>query len=173
MDSTKVAAIVDWPQPTSVTEKGIKFEWNDDCEHTFQEFKLRLTSAPILALPTDGGGFVIYSDVSRQRLGYVLMQHGKASVIADALSRKVAIGNVAALSIESCLVEYMRRLRLEVVTPGDKAYCSQLTVQLTLRERIRLAQEIDPQCKHIKGEMAEGKHVDFVVNDGGLLRFRS
>ena len=65
VDSTKVTAIVDWPRPTSVTEvrsflglaryykrfvkgfsrialpltnltrKGVKFEWNDDCEHSF------------------------------------------------------------------------------------------------------------------------------------------
>ena len=94
MDSTKVIAIIDWPRPISVTEvrsflglagyyrqfvegfccialpfinltrKEVKFEWNDDCECSFQEFKQRLISAPILALSTDGGGFVIYSDVS-------------------------------------------------------------------------------------------------------------
>ena len=103
----------------------------------------------------------------------ILYHPGKENVVADALSRKVVVGDVAALSIESCLVEDMRRLRLEVVTPGDRAYCSQLKVQPTLRERIRLAQEIDPQCERIKGEMAEGKHVDFVVSDDGLLRFRS
>lgn len=67
----------------------------------------------------------------------------------------------------------MRHLRPEVVTPGDRAYCSQLIVQPTLREQIRLAQEIDPQCERIKGEMAEGKNVDFVISDDGLLRFRS
>ena len=94
VDSTKVVAIIDWPRPTFVTEvrsflglagyyrwfmegffhialsltnltrKGIKFEWNDDCERSFQEFKQRLISAPILALPTNEGGFVIYSDAS-------------------------------------------------------------------------------------------------------------
>ncbi|XP_028096052.1 uncharacterized protein LOC114295965 [Camellia sinensis] len=133
-----MATIVDWPRPTSMTEvhsflglagyykrfvegfsrialpltnlirKGVKFKWNDDCERSFQEFKQRLTSAPILALPTDGGGF--------------------ANVVVDALSRKVTVGDVTALSIESCLVENMRHLRLEVVTAGDRAYCSQLTV---------------------------------------------
>ena len=187
---------------TNLTRKGGKLEWNDECEHSFQEFKQRLTSAPILALPTDGGGFLIYSDASRQGLGCVLMQHVKviayasrqlkvhernypthdlelaavifalkiwrhylygesceiytdhkslkyiftqkelnlrqrrwlellkdydvnilyhprmANVVADALSRKVAVGDVAALSIERCLVEDMRCLRLEGVTPG-------------------------------------------------------
>ncbi|KAF5946789.1 hypothetical protein HYC85_017017, partial [Camellia sinensis] len=103
----------------------------------------------------------------------ILCHPGKANVVADALSRKIIVGNVAALSIESCLVEDMRRLRLGVVTPGDRAYCSQLKVQLTLRERIHLAQEIDPQCERIKGEMTEGKHVDFVVSDDGSLSFNS
>ena len=71
VDSTKVSAIVDWPRPTSVTDvrsflglvgyyrqfvegfsrialpfinltrKEVKFEWNDDCECSFQEFKQR------------------------------------------------------------------------------------------------------------------------------------
>lgn len=103
----------------------------------------------------------------------ILYNPGKANVVADALSRKVAVGDVVALSIESCLVKDIRRLRLEVVTLGNRAYCSQLKVQLTLREWIHLAQEIDPQCERIKGEMAEGKHVDFVVSDDGLLSFRS
>ena len=64
--------------------------------------------------------------------------------MADALSKKVAIGDTTALCIKSCFVEDMRRLRLEVVTHGDRAYCSQLMVQPTLRERIRLTREIDP-----------------------------
>ena len=55
----------------------------------------------------------------------ILFHPGKANMVAAALSRKVAVGDVAAFSIESCLVEDMRRLRLEVVTPGDRAYCSQ------------------------------------------------
>ena len=42
----------------------------------------------------------------------VLYHPGKANVVADALSRKVAIGDVAAFSIESCLVEDIRCLRL-------------------------------------------------------------
>ena len=33
---------------TRLTRKEVKFEWNDLCERAFQEFKKRLTSAPIL-----------------------------------------------------------------------------------------------------------------------------
>ena len=37
----------------------------------------RLTTAPILTLPSDSGGFVIYTDASNVGLGCVLMQDGK------------------------------------------------------------------------------------------------
>ena len=32
---------------TRLTRKEVKFEWDDQCEETFQELKTRLTSAPI------------------------------------------------------------------------------------------------------------------------------
>ena len=45
--------------------------------------KRRLTTAPVLILPSRTEGFVVYSDASRKGLGCVLMQHGK--VVAYAL----------------------------------------------------------------------------------------
>ncbi|RVW45589.1 Retrovirus-related Pol polyprotein from transposon 17.6 [Vitis vinifera] len=62
---------------TKLTQKGVKFEWSDDCECSFQELKNRLVSAPILTIPLGSGGFVVYSDASHQGLGCVLMQHGR------------------------------------------------------------------------------------------------
>ena len=62
---------------TSLTQKGVKFEWSDDCERSFQELKNRLVTTPILTIPSGSGGFVVYSDASHQGLGCVLMQHGK------------------------------------------------------------------------------------------------
>jgi hypothetical protein len=44
--------------------------------------KRKLTTAPILILPSGTKGFVVYNDASRKRLGCVLMQHGK--VVAHA-----------------------------------------------------------------------------------------
>ncbi|RVW73465.1 Transposon Ty3-G Gag-Pol polyprotein [Vitis vinifera] len=104
---------------TSLTQKGVKFEWSDDCERSFQELKNRLVTAPILTIPSGSGGFVVYSDASHQGLGCVLMQHGKVVayasrqlkpyernypthdlektyVVADALSRK-SVGSLAAI----------------------------------------------------------------------------
>ena len=40
-------------------------------------------SAPILTIPSGGGGFTIYSDASRKGLGCVLMQHEKVVAYAS------------------------------------------------------------------------------------------
>ncbi|KAI5335475.1 hypothetical protein L3X38_025608 [Prunus dulcis] len=113
VDPQKIEAVVNWPQPTSVTEvrsflglagyyrrfvegfstiaapltrltrKGVKFEWSEECEKSFNELKIRLTTAPVLTLPDDSGNFVIYSDASQQGLGCVLMQHGRVIAYAS------------------------------------------------------------------------------------------
>ncbi|XP_075499294.1 uncharacterized protein LOC142537684 [Primulina tabacum] len=65
--------------------KNVKFVWNKACDHSFQELKAKLTSAPVLAIPEGPGDFVIYSDASKQGLGAVLMQHGKISPLKGIL----------------------------------------------------------------------------------------
>ena len=62
---------------TKLTHKGVKFEWNDKYEESFQKLKNKLVSAPILALPISGKEFTIYSDASIQGLGYILIQNRK------------------------------------------------------------------------------------------------
>ena len=59
---------------TRLTQKEVKFEWNDQCKKAFQELKRRLTSAPILIVPERGP---VYCDSSKAGLGCVLMQFGK------------------------------------------------------------------------------------------------
>lgn len=68
---------------TRLTEKGVKFEWCDKCEMSFQELKERLISAPILMLPDDTGEFNVYSFASMQGLGCILMQHDKVVAYAS------------------------------------------------------------------------------------------
>ena len=60
--------------------------WIEECEKSFQVIKQRLVTALVLTIPSNLGGFVIYSDTSRKGPGCVLMQHGK--IIAYA-SRKL------------------------------------------------------------------------------------
>ena len=118
VDPRKVEAVQGWRQPTTVTEvrsflglagyyrrfiegfssialpltrltrKGVQFQWTEDCEQSFQTLKLRLTTAPILVLPSPDEEYVIYSDASGQGLGCVLMQGGKVIAYASRQLKK-------------------------------------------------------------------------------------
>ena len=68
---------------TQLNRKNQKFQWTDTCEKSFQELKQRLVSASTLTIPFRTKEFVIYSDASKQGLGYVLMQDGKVIAYAS------------------------------------------------------------------------------------------
>lgn len=119
-DPQKVQAIADWPRPKckkevrsflglasyyrrfvkgfaevasplhKLTAKSAKFEWNDDCECSFQELKKRLQRTPILTFPTPADEFVLDTDASADAVGAVLsqVQDGSEKVIAY-FSRKL------------------------------------------------------------------------------------
>jgi len=55
------------------TQKGVNFKWTAKCEKNFQELKVRLTSAPILAMSSEPRGYVVYTDASKLGLGCMLM----------------------------------------------------------------------------------------------------
>ncbi|KAK6160919.1 hypothetical protein DH2020_004300 [Rehmannia glutinosa] len=107
VDPSKVESINNWPQPTNLSEvcsflglagyyrrfvegfskitslltqltkRNVAFKWTEASEQSFQELEKRLTSTPILSIPLGIGGFVVYSDASKNDLGHVLMQNGK------------------------------------------------------------------------------------------------
>jgi hypothetical protein len=107
VDPSKITAIVEWVPPknptevrsflglagyyrrfiqnfssiavplTRLTRKKEKFEWGPEQERAFGELKEKLSSAPVLALPSGMEEFEVYADASRQGLGCVLMQKGK------------------------------------------------------------------------------------------------
>ena len=58
---------------TRLTQKGVKFEWDDLCEMTFQELTMRLTTTPILIIPEQGQWYTVYYDAFKDGLGCVLM----------------------------------------------------------------------------------------------------
>ncbi|KAA0058337.1 DNA/RNA polymerases superfamily protein [Cucumis melo var. makuwa] len=155
VDPQKVEAVVNWDRPTSATEvrsflglagyyrrfiqyfsrlalpltaltrKNAKFEWSDKCKQSCEEFKKRLVTAPILALPVTGKDYVIYCDASRLGLGCVLMQDENviayaskqlkkhecnANVVADPLSKKSKLPKSALCGIQvALLTEIVRR----------------------------------------------------------------
>lgn len=70
---------------TKLTRKNIPFKWTDEYEHSFQELKKILISAPILSIPVGDEQYTILSDVSKQDLCCVLMQDGKVIACASRL----------------------------------------------------------------------------------------
>ena len=104
MDESKIAAVVNWPVPTSQTEvksflglagyyrrfiqdfskiaipltqltrKDLPFEWSEQCTKAFETLKEKLTTAPVLTIPKEGELFKVYTDASLLGLGGVLMK---------------------------------------------------------------------------------------------------
>ena len=113
VDPVKIEAIVNWKPPRNVTKirsflglagyyrrfvqrfsviassltrllrKGVKFEWGDKCQSSFERLKEILVEAPVLIQPNSGRDYTVYSDASRIGLGCVLMQDGKVVAYAS------------------------------------------------------------------------------------------
>ncbi|GJX52085.1 putative reverse transcriptase domain-containing protein [Tanacetum coccineum] len=62
---------------TVLTQKSKTFDYGEEHVNAFQTFKGKLCDAPVLALLNRPKDFVVYYDVSRLGLVYVLMQRGK------------------------------------------------------------------------------------------------
>ena len=113
VDSAKIEAVVNWKPPQRVKEvrsflglagyyrrfvkgfsviaspltkllrKGVKFEWTDKCQNSFEQLKGMLAKAPVLKQPTSRKEYTLYSDASSIGLGCVLMQKGKVVAYAS------------------------------------------------------------------------------------------
>jgi len=94
VDPSKIEAVINWPRLTTVIEirsfldlagyyrrfvkrfsslaspltrllkKEEKFVWTNKCKSSFQELKEKLTTVPMLTIPSGPRGFEIYSDAS-------------------------------------------------------------------------------------------------------------
>jgi len=49
---------------TRLTEKGVPFVWNIDCEASFKTLKDKLVNAPILVLPESGKRFMVVAKMA-------------------------------------------------------------------------------------------------------------
>ena len=68
---------------TNLIKKTIRFQWTDACETAFQELKMRLSSEPMLAVPTENENFMVYTEDSKYGLGCVLMQNDRGIFYAS------------------------------------------------------------------------------------------
>ena len=68
---------------TRLLQKNVKYEWSEKCQRSFDELKAFLTEEPILTQPTYDKEYLVFSDVSLNRLGCVLMQEGKVVAYAS------------------------------------------------------------------------------------------
>ena len=50
---------------TKLLRKDVRYQWTSECQQSFEILKEKLTTAPVLTLPVEGGRFVVYSDASK------------------------------------------------------------------------------------------------------------
>jgi hypothetical protein len=62
---------------TELLKNDVKFVWSPKCNEAFEQLKILLTTAPVLAQPDIKNSFDVYCDASGIRLGCVLMQEGR------------------------------------------------------------------------------------------------
>ena len=71
---------------THLTQKGVTFTWDKECEEAFCCLKTKLTQAPVLAYPKlgpDANPFILHTDASAVGLGAVLEQDKRVIAYAS------------------------------------------------------------------------------------------
>ena len=56
---------------TKLLKKGVKYEWTNKCQDSFEKLKEMLVEAPVLMQPTPGKEYTLYNDALRIGLGCV------------------------------------------------------------------------------------------------------
>jgi hypothetical protein len=101
---------------------------------------------------------------------YILYHPGKANVVADALSRKSrSEASVSALSTE-LLTQQLGMLQLDARPTMDDATLSALIIVPMLADRIREAQEKDPELQELREKASHGEAPGYDLAHDGILR---
>jgi len=91
--------------PITKVIKGTSFKWTPKAKLAFEEVKLKLTQAPVLALPCFDKVFEVKCDASGVGIGGLLTQEGKPLAF---FSEKLcdSKGNIPP-TIKSCMLLYI------------------------------------------------------------------
>jgi hypothetical protein len=73
---------------TSLLKNDTKFNWSLKCNEAFEQLKVLLTIAPVLAQPDIEKPFDVYCDTSGSGLGCVLIQEGRVIAYASRQLRR-------------------------------------------------------------------------------------
>ncbi|GKC93857.1 putative reverse transcriptase domain-containing protein [Tanacetum coccineum] len=111
---------------TKLTQKSMKFDWEEKEEAAFQLLKQKLYCASILALPEENENFVVYCDASHKRLGAVLMQKEKVITYASR-QLKVHEKNYTTHDLELGAVVFALKICLEPEGKDQAAASSSLS----------------------------------------------
>jgi hypothetical protein len=146
---------------TQLTRKNKKWVWSEECEKSFQELKRRLTTTPVLTLPSGSEGFVVYSDASGKGLGCVLMQHGKVIAYASRQLKTHEV-NYPVHDLELVAIvfalriwrHYLYRARTQIFTDHKslKYLMSQKELNMRQRRWIELIKDYDCTLEYHPGK---------------------
>ncbi|XP_075479422.1 uncharacterized protein LOC142520305 [Primulina tabacum] len=176
---------------TQLTQKDRRFVWTDECESSFQTLKEKLTTAPVLALPSGSGGYVVCSDASLNGLGCVLMQNGRVIAyasrqlkphetrypvhdleLAAIVCSQQEVHNAMLTSLTISKVhEHLGTSGWTYQISGDYFIVSSIQVEPQILSRIKAAQKTDPHIHRLKELSRTGQTEKFSVASDGSLRF--
>jgi hypothetical protein len=152
---------------TSLQRKGVKFQWTEECEKSFQQLKQLLTSAPILKIADPDEEFMVCTDACKEGLGGVLSQNGFVICFESRKlkehERLYATHDLELAAIVHALNKwrhYLMGKRFELRTDhnGLKYLFDQPTLNSRQSRWLGFLCEYDFDIKHIKGK--ENKVVD-------------
>jgi hypothetical protein len=155
---------------TYLQEKGVKFEWKQDCEGSFQHLKHLLTSSSILRIVDPTEDFVVCTDACKEGLGGVLSQNGYVVCYESRKLKEHERHNVTHdLELEVIMHalkmwrHYLMGERFELRTDhsGLKYLFGQPTLNVMQSRWLDFLSEYDLDTKHIKGK--DNKVVDALI----------